>query len=54
MHPKTAATGIGAALATIIIYAASLAGVTVPGEVGAAIAAVIAFAASYLKGAPQA
>jgi|694.fasta_scaffold136609_5 hypothetical protein len=49
--PKVAAAGIGGAVATLIVYLASVAGVEVPGDVGAAIATVVAFAAGYLKAA---
>ena len=47
--PKVAAAGIGGAVATLIVYLASVAGVEIPGDVGAAIATVVAFAAGYLK-----
>lgn len=47
--PKVAAAGIGGAVATLVVYLASLAGAEVPGDVGAAIATVVAFAAAYLK-----
>lgn len=46
---KVAAAGIGGAVATLVVYLASLTGVEVPGDVGAAIATVVAFAAGYLK-----
>lgn len=49
VHPKVAAAGTGGAISVVIIWAFSLAGVTVPGEVGAAIATIIAFVAGYVK-----
>lgn len=51
VHPKVAAAGASGAVATIIIYAASLAGYTLPGEVAAALAVLLAVAAGYLKSA---
>lgn len=49
VSPKVQSAGIGGAIATLIVWAAALAGVDVPGEVGAAIATIAAFAAGYLK-----
>jgi hypothetical protein len=47
--PKVTAAAVGGSAATVLIYALSLAGVTVPGEVGAAIGTLAAFGAGYLK-----
>ena len=49
VHPKVAAGGIGGAVATLVVYAASLFGVTIPGEVGAAIATLVSLGSGYLK-----
>lgn len=49
VHPKVAAAGASGALATLLIYAASLAGYTMPGEVAAALAVLLAVAAGYAK-----
>lgn len=48
-YPKVAAAGAAGALATILVFVLTAAGVDVPAEVGAALATVLAFAASYLK-----
>lgn len=41
-HPNATAGGLAGALATIIVFAVSLTGVDVPGEVGAAVATITA------------
>ena len=48
---KVTAAGLGGAVATLVIFGASLFGFEVPGEVGAALATVLAVAAGYLKSA---
>lgn len=45
---KVTATAIGGALATVIVWALSLAHVDVPAEVAAAMATLCAFAAGYI------
>jgi hypothetical protein len=45
---KVTAGGIGGALASIIVWGVSLAGVEVPPEVAAAVATVVSFALAYL------
>lgn len=46
---KVAATGVGGAVATIIIWLLGLFGVAVSGEVAAALTTIIAFASGYMK-----
>ncbi len=48
-QPKIAAAGFAGAVSTLIVWALSTRGVTVPGEVGAAIGTIVSFAAGYLK-----
>lgn len=45
---KVGAGALGGALATIVVWAVSLAGVDVPGTVGAAIGVVFTFGTSFL------
>jgi len=47
-HPKTAAAGIGGALAVIIVWVLSLFSIDVPPEVAAALTTILSFGASYL------
>jgi hypothetical protein len=47
-NTKVGAGGIGGALASIIVWGVSLAGVDVPAEVAAAFATVVSFAVGYL------
>lgn len=47
IHPKVQAAGVGGALATLIVWGFSLAGVTVPTDVGMAIATIAAVVAGY-------
>lgn len=48
-HPKVAAGAAAGAAVTVALYAVSLFGVTVPGEVGAALGTLAAFAAAYIR-----
>lgn len=45
---KVVAGALAGALATIIVWAASLGGVEVPPEVGAALATILGFVAAYI------
>jgi hypothetical protein len=48
--PKIVAVGLGGAVATLLVWAASaVADVTVPAEVAAALTGLLAFAFGYLK-----
>jgi hypothetical protein len=46
--PKVQAVGLAGAIVTILIYAASFFGVTLPGEVAAALTTIIVSVAGYL------
>lgn len=53
ISPKVLAGTLAAALVTIIVWAASAAGVTIPTEVQGAITTILVFAAGYLKLDPK-
>ena len=46
---KVAAGGIAGAIASVLVWAGTQAGIEVPAEVGAGFATLIIFAASYIK-----
>lgn len=46
---KVTAAGLGGAVATLIVWVLTAAGLDVPGVVGTAFGTVCAFAAGYLK-----
>ncbi len=48
MNTKQNPTGVAALAATVLIWAASVAGVAIPQEVAAAIVGLVAAAVSYL------
>lgn len=48
-QPKVAAAGIAGAVAVLVVWGASIAGLDVPPEVSAAFATVLSFAAGYIK-----
>ncbi len=48
-RPKVAAAGIAGALATVVVFALSQAGIVLPAEVVAALVTLVAFGAGYLK-----
>ena len=47
--PKVGAAGVGGAVAVLVVYLLSLAGVELTTEVSAALATIFAFVAGYLK-----
>ena len=49
INKKVQGAGIGGAVATLVVWVASAAGVDVPAEVGAALATIAAFGAGFLK-----
>lgn len=49
VSPKVLASTLAAALVTILVWAASAAGVDVPTEVQGAITTILVFVAGYLK-----
>lgn len=49
LAPKVKAASLAGAISVLIVWGASLAGVTVPPEVASAFSTVLAFAAGYLK-----
>lgn len=53
VSPKVVAGTLAAALVTIIVWAASAAGVTIPVEVQGAITTILVFVAGYLKFDPK-
>lgn len=53
ISPKVLAGTLAAAIVTIIVWAASAAGVTIPTEVQGAITTILVFAAGYLKLDPK-
>ena len=50
-QPKVAAGGIAGVLTILVVYAAGLAGLEVPGEVSSAFTVLVSFIAGYAKSA---
>jgi ABC-type enterobactin transport system permease subunit len=53
VSPKVIAGTLAAAIVTIIVWAASAAGISVPVEVQGAVTTILVFAAGYLKLDPK-
>lgn len=49
VHPKVAAGGLAGAATVILVWVASLAGLSVPPEVASAVTTILSFAAGFLK-----